>query len=420
MFIDLVKITIVSGNGGNGVVAFRREKHVPLGGPSGGDGGRGGDIIFKADPNKATLLDLRFHKRIVAENGGNGKTKKMHGANGSDVIVKVPLGTILKDSISGIVLADLTRVNQQEIVLSGGKGGFGNHHFASSRNSAPEFSEKGENGKARDITVELKVLADCGLIGLPSVGKSTILSVVSKARPEIADYPFTTLAPNLGLVEIYDQTFVMADLPGLIEDAHIGKGLGIQFLKHIERCRVLVHVLDMSRESPIDDFETINAELEFYNINLLQRPMIIVANKMDADNAEENLGKLRLKYPSQPIYPIIALINEGITPLLVKIAEFLATNIEVVDVVRTDEEVVYKYTAPEQIKITKEGEGRFRVSGYDIERLVERNDLNNEASLLRVIRKFKAFDLDKKLRLAGVKHGDTVIILDFVFDFIEE
>ena len=246
MFIDRVKIHVKAGKGGDGMTAFRREKYVPLGGPSGGDGGRGGNVVFEADSNKTTLLDLRYNKRLAAQNGGNGKIKKMHGADGADLIIKVPLGTIVKDANSGILLADLTKNKQQAIIAKAGKGGRGNFRFRTSKNTAPKYSELGAPGEERDIQVELKLLADVGLVGFPSVGKSTLLSVVSKAKPEIAAYHFTTIVPNLGMVQVPDgRSFVMADLPGLIEGAAQGKGLGHEFLRHIERCRVIVHVVDM-------------------------------------------------------------------------------------------------------------------------------------------------------------------------------
>ncbi|MPM53450.1 GTPase Obg [bioreactor metagenome] len=268
MFIDKVTLSIKAGRGGDGIVAYRREKYVPLGGPAGGDGGRGGNVIFMVDTNKSTLLDLRYNRLIVADDGERGKPKKMHGADGIDYVVRVPLGTLVKDIKSDRIIADLTHVDQQVIVAAGGKGGLGNYHFMSSRNTAPDFCENGELGEEKDVIVELKLLADAGLVGFPSVGKSTFLSVVSAARPEIADYPFTTIVPNLGVVKVADgRSFVLADLPGLIEGAHQGKGLGYQFLKHIERCRVIIHIIDMGAEDgrdPINDYEVINNELRAY------------------------------------------------------------------------------------------------------------------------------------------------------------
>ena len=325
-FVDQVKVHIQAGNGGNGVVSFRHEKYVAYGGPFGGDGGKGGDVIFEADPGMTTLLDLRFHRKIKAKPGENGKTKKMHGANGDDKIVKVPLGTLVKREDTGQILADLTQPGQQQIVAYGGKGGRGNFHFKSSRNTAPKFAEDGKPGDQYDCIVELRVLADVGLVGYPSVGKSTFLDAVSRAHPQIADYPFTTLAPNVGVVQVDDgRSFILADLPGLIEGASQGKGLGHQFLRHIERCRVILHVLDMGREDPIQDYRVINEELKSYQLRLLERPQIVVANKMDEELAEENLKKFKEAYPDVLVFETITLLHEGLMPVLKKAADLLAT-----------------------------------------------------------------------------------------------
>jgi len=322
-FIDKVKLKLKAGNGGNGLVAFKREKYNPLGGPTGGDGGNGGSIIFKVDTNKSTLLDLRFSKMIRAQDGENGKTNNMFGASRDDVIIKVPLGTIVKDLDSDEIVADLNTLESQEVICQGGKGGKGNFHFKSSRNNAPDYATLGTLGQERNVLVELKLLADVGLVGLPSVGKSTLLSVVSNARPEIADYPFTTLKPQLGMVKVGDSSFVMADLPGLIEGASEGKGLGHEFLKHIERCRLIIHILDMGHDDPINDYEVINEELKRYPGNLSQRPQIVLANKMDMDNAEENLKKFREKYPDVEVFEAITLINEGLEPVLYRAKDML-------------------------------------------------------------------------------------------------
>ena len=290
MFVDQVKVNVKAGNGGNGIVSFRHEKYVAYGGPFGGDGGKGGDVIFEADPNMITLMDLRYHRKIKATPGENGKTKKMHGANGQDTIVKVPLGTIVKHADTGQIVADLTQPHQQQIVAHGGRGGRGNYHFKSSRNTAPKYAEDGKPGEEFDCIVELRVLADVGLVGFPSVGKSTFLDAVSRAHPEIGDYPFTTRAPNVGVVETKDgRSFILADLPGLIEGASQGKGLGHEFLKHIERCRVILHVIDMGGEEgrdPVQDYKIINDELGSYQMRLLERPQIVVVNKMDLDAAK--------------------------------------------------------------------------------------------------------------------------------------
>ncbi|NLD26739.1 MAG: GTPase ObgE, partial [Acholeplasmataceae bacterium] len=296
MFIDDVTLVVKAGKGGDGAVSFRHEKFVEKGGPYGGDGGKGGSIIFVGDEGLTTLLDFQYQKRITAPNGENGMTKNCFGKDGKDVYLRVPVGTVVTDISLGVVIADITRHNQEVVIAKGGKGGRGNSHFATPRISAPEFAEQGEPGEEREIRIELKILADVGLVGFPSVGKSTLISVLSAARPKIANYPFTTLVPNLGVVRVKDgRSFVMADLPGLIEGASQGAGLGFQFLKHIERTRVLVHILDMGVEErdPYQDYLIINQELENYNPKLLLRPQIIVCNKMDLPAAEEKLQRLR-------------------------------------------------------------------------------------------------------------------------------
>lgn len=299
MFIDEVKLEVIAGSGGDGCTAFRREKYVAMGGPFGGDGGRGSDIIFKVDTGLHTLIDLRYMKKIKGMKGENGTGKNMNGKNASDVIVKVPQGTVISDFETGLVIADLKDVDSEFIVAHGGRGGYGNTHFKTISNPAPNFSENGEPGEERTLKLELKLLADVGLVGLPSVGKSTILSKVSHAKPKIADYHFTTLTPNLGVVKTSDnRSFVMADLPGLIEGAHTGAGLGDRFLKHIERTKVIAHVVDMSGiegRDPYNDFILINKELESFNKKLAKKPMIVIANKMDMPESKKNLDNLKDK-----------------------------------------------------------------------------------------------------------------------------
>ena len=328
MFVDQVKVFIKAGNGGDGIVSFRHEKYVAYGGPFGGDGGKGGDVIFEADPGMTTLLDLRYHRRLIAQNGEKGKNKRMHGANGDNKIVKVPLGTIVKRAYDGMIVADLTEPWQQQVVAKGGRGGRGNCHFKSARNTAPKYAESGKEGEEYDAIVELRTLADVGLVGFPSVGKSTFLEAVTRARPEIGDYPFTTITPNVGVVQTKDgRSFILADLPGLIEGASEGKGLGHQFLKHIERCRVIIHVLDMGGEEgrdPVQDYKIINDELKNYQLRLLERPQIVVANKMDLEHAEENLKRFKEAYPDVPVYETTTIIHEGLDPVLRKAADLLA------------------------------------------------------------------------------------------------
>ena len=425
MFIDRVKLNLKAGKGGNGIVSFRREKYVPFGGPSGGDGGDGGNIVFVADSHKSTLLDLRYNKIIKAQVGENGKTKKMHGARAADVIIKVPVGTLVKRIDTDVIVADLTTVGQEAIIAKGGRGGRGNYHFMSSRNTAPDFAELGEPGDDIDVLVELRLLADVGLVGFPSVGKSTLLSVVSKARPEIAAYHFTTIIPNLGVVEVGDgRSFVMADLPGLIEGASQGKGLGLQFLRHIERCRVIVHVLDMGSEEnrdPLLDYEVINQELEQYDYDLLRRPQIVVANKMDLDAAKENLTRFKEKYPEVPIFPTTTIIHEGIQPLLYAIADLLAVTDEFPLREMVERQgVVYKFVEEEpDFEIKNLGNGRFQVTGNKMFRLVSMTDFANESGLMRFSHQLRTMGLDDALRKAGAQDGDMIQLFEYEFEFVE-
>ena len=421
-FIDKVKLKLKAGNGGNGIVAFKREKYNPLGGPSGGDGGSGGSIIFKVDTNKSTLLDLRFSKMIRAQDGENGKGNNMYGASRDDVIVKVPLGTVVKDLDLDEVIADLNTLDSEEVICQGGKGGKGNYHFKSSRNNAPDYCTLGTPGEERNVLVELKLLADVGLVGLPAVGKSTLLSVVSNARPEIADYPFTTLKPQLGMVKAGDSSFVMADLPGLIEGASEGRGLGHEFLKHIERCRLIIHVLDMGHEDPIKDFEVINEELKKYPGNLYERPQIVLANKMDLDNAQENLEAFKKKYPDIEIFEAITLINEGLMPVLYKAAEMLKElpQFPLYDPNKAENKVVYKYEETKPFEIFNEGNGVWRVEGDKIERLFRSTNFKDDDSVLRFSRALSKMKLDEALRERGCKNGDQVFIQDYSFDFMDD
>lgn len=427
MFIDRVKVHVKAGKGGDGIVSFRREKYVPLGGPSGGDGGNGGNVVFEVDEGRSTLLDLRYNKKMVAQNGENGKTKKMHGAAGKDYIVKVPQGTIVKDAATGRILADLTRHGQQEIIAKGGKKGRGNFHFKSSKNTAPQYSELGAPGEEKDILVELKLLADVGLVGFPSVGKSTLLSVVSKARPEIAEYHFTTITPNLGMVQVPDgRSFVMADLPGLIEGASAGKGLGHQFLRHIERCRVIIHIVDMGSNDgrdPIEDYRIINEELANYEYRLLERPQIVLANKMDLDPAQENLERFKKAYPDVQVFETTTIIAEGLDAVLYKAADLLEVTPQFPlhsDEDEQSEGVLYKFE-PEEVPFTVHnlGNGRWEVRGEEIERAFKMSKLENEEDIMRFARKMRKMNVDQVLRDAGCQDGDIVGICDVEFNFVE-
>ena len=423
-FIDQTTLTLKAGKGGDGIVAFRREAHVPLGGPFGGDGGKGGSVIFEVDTHKSTLLDLRYQRLIAAQNGENGKTKKMHGADGEDKVVKVPLGTIVKDLSDGRISADLTHPGQKAIIARGGAGGRGNFRFKTPRNPAPDFAEPGEEGQTLEVEVELKLLADVGLVGFPSVGKSTSLSVVSAAKPQIADYPFTTLVPNLGVVNVGDgRSFVLADMPGLIEGASLGKGLGHEFLKHIERTRVLIHVIDMSGESgrnPVEDYEIINNELASYKFGLMQRPQVIVANKMDGDDAEKNLEAFRKKYPDLAVYPTTALIAEGLKEVIYKVADLLDVT---ADFPLTDEEnvgVLYKYTPePDPFTIRNLGNGKWSLEGDEINKLFKRTDFEDEQQALAFALALKRMGVDDAMREKGVQPNDSIFIGDYVFEFTE-
>ena len=424
-FIDKAKIYVKAGKGGDGAVAFRREAYVPKGGPAGGDGGKGGSIIFEATTSLTTLLDLRYKREYKARSGENGMPKKMHGCDAEDMIIRVPVGTQVINAATNKTMADLVRDGQRAVIAKGGRGGRGNARFATSRNPAPQICERGEPGEEFDLIVELKLLADVGLVGFPSVGKSTMLSVVSKAKPEIADYPFTTIVPNLGVVQVPDgRSFVMADLPGLIEGASEGKGLGHQFLRHIERCRVIVHIVDMASmemRDPVEDYKTINEELGQYKYRLLERPQVVVANKMDMDGAEENLARFKEAYPELEVYPVCTIIHEGVDAVLYKVADLLETtpDFRMEDEEEQENSVVYTYENPKKIdfEIHNEGNGYWYVTGKKIERIVAMTAFNSDDAYKRFALKMRNIGLDEALREAGVKNGDTVTILDYSFDF---
>ena len=350
----------------------------------------------------------------------------MSGASKDDEIIYVPLGTIIKDITNDEILADLTSPDESVVICKGGKGGKGNHHFATSRNSAPEYARIGETGEEKEVIVELKLLADVGLVGFPSVGKSTILSVVSNARPEIADYPFTTLTPQLGLVKVDDYSFVMADLPGLIEGASEGKGLGLQFLKHIERCRLIVHVLDMQGgnedRDPLNDYEIINNELKTYPGSLDKRIQIVVCNKMDEEIAEENLKRFKNKYPDIEVFLTTAIINEGLKPLLYRIKDILIETpyIPLYDEEKRNQKVIYTYEKVQDFIIKNEGNGVFRIEGEKIERLFNQVNFDDEESVIRFSRSLSNMKVDDALREKGCKHGDRVYIKNYGFDFVDD
>ena len=434
MFLDEVKIFVRSGDGGNGLVAFRREKYVPKGGPAGGDGGRGANVVFIVDEGLRTFMDYRYQKKFVAPNGENGMSKGMHGRKSKDLYLKVPPGTVIRDTDTGEVLADLVEHEQEVIVARGGRGGRGNCRFATPSNPAPEIAENGEPGEERNLTLELKLMADVGLVGFPSVGKSTLLSITSKAKPKIADYHFTTLAPNLGVVETKDhRSFVMADLPGLIEGASQGVGLGHQFLRHIERTKVIVHVVDMSAtdgRDPHEDYKIINQELGEYNMRLLERQQIVVANKMDIPAAQENLEEFKSKLAADgeevDIVEISAFTRTNVDNLLYKISDILdSTDPNMLYELDTEEEsmenrVLYKHKPKDEtFKITRDDTGAYVVSGPGIERAFLMTDFNRDASVRRFAQQMRSMGVDDALRERGCKNGDTVKILKGEFEFVE-
>lgn len=422
MFVDEVIIKVKAGNGGDGCTAFRREKYIPDGGPFGGNGGRGANIIFETDLGLRTLLDLRYQKLIRAPKGANGEGKNKNGKGASDVIIKVPLGTTVKDMDTGLIIADLTKNGDSVIVAKGGRGGRGNTAFATATNPAPNFSEHGEPGEEKTLKVELRLLADVGFVGMPSVGKSTILSKISASKPKIAAYHFTTLNPNLGVVKTIDgRTFVAADLPGLIKGASLGEGLGDKFLKHIQRTRVIAHIIDMSGlegRDPLEDYETINEELKDFDEKLILKPQVVIANKMDLEGAKENLERFKKKY-NVPVYEVSAITNKGLDKVLVKIADELDKIKE--EPLFSDEafesHVLYKFKKEQPFTITRDND-IYVVKGKEIEKLFHMTKFTDEGAV-RFARKLRAMGIDDKLLEMGAKYGDKVQIEDLIFEFKE-
>ncbi|HEY0827732.1 MAG TPA: GTPase ObgE, partial [Bacilli bacterium] len=415
-----------------GIVAFRREKYVAEGGPAGGDGGRGGNVIFKVDSGMSTLMDFRYQKHFKADKGIRGKNKTMHGANADHMVVKIPPGTIIYDDNTHEVIADMTKNGQEVIVAQGGRGGRGNARFATPKNPAPEIAENGEEGQERWIYLELKVIADVGLVGYPSVGKSTLLSIVSAATPKIADYHFTTLSPNLGVVDVGDgRSFVMADLPGLIEGAHEGIGLGHEFLRHVERTRVIVHVIDMSGlegRDPYEDWIKINEELFLFNPLLAERHQVIVANKMDLPESAENLRRFREilmdKQQQLSIFPISAVTKQGIQEVLYKVADILAsiTTVPVAEeAAEGTERITYRLNKRDEgeFTVSKENEG-FVVESPSIEKLIKRTNFSSREAVLRFSRIIRKMGVDEELRKLGAVHGQMIRIGDYEFEFDEK
>lgn len=423
MFIDEVVLDLIAGSGGNGCMAFRREKYIEMGGPYGGNGGKGADVIFMVDEGLNTLLDLRYKKQIKGDKGENGLGKGMHGANAEDIIVKVPLGTVITDVDTGLVIADLTKKEDKVVVAKGGRGGRGNMAFATHSNPAPSFCENGEPGEIRRVKVELKLLADVGLVGMPSVGKSTIISMISASKPKIAAYHFTTLTPNLGVVRAsQNRTFVVADLPGLIKGASLGEGLGDKFLRHIERTRVIAHVIDMSGfegREPYEDYVTINEELRNFNEKIMEKPQIIIANKMDIEGAEENLKKFQEKVDAT-IYQVSAASNKGLDKVIDALADMLDTiqKQPLYEPEKFESHVLYKFEEKEPFTVTRDNR-TWVVKGDTVEKLLRMTKFNSDESVLRFSNKLRKLGVDDKLRELGAVEGDTVRILDFEFDFKE-
>lgn len=423
MFVDEVEIRVEAGNGGDGCTAFRREKFVPLGGPYGGNGGHGSDIIFKVDEGLHTLLDLRYQKLIKGKKGENGRGKNQHGKGAEPVVIKVPMGTVVTDLDTGLILADLSKAGQEEVIAKGGRGGRGNTAFKTQTNTAPDYSENGEEGEKKNLKVEVKMLADVGLVGLPSVGKSTIISMVSRSKPKIAAYHFTTLHPNLGVVRASDgRSFVMADLPGLIEGASKGEGLGDKFLKHIERTKVIAHVIDMSASEgrdPYDDYILINKELEAFNEKLIKKPKIIIANKMDLEQSKENLEKFKKQVGDVEIFEVSAATNTGLQKVVDRLADLVdeAPNNPLYDDSQIESHVLYKFKKEEPFLITRDDDGTWAIQGKEVERIFKMTKFSSDEAAYKFAKKLSRMGIDQKLEELGAEEGDQVRILDFYFDY---
>ena len=421
MFVDEVEIKVEAGDGGDGCTAFRREKYIEMGGPYGGNGGHGADIVFKVDEGLHTLLDLRYQKIIKGAKGENGRGKNQHGKGAEPLIVKVPQGTVVTDLDTGLIIADLSKKNQQEIIAKGGRGGRGNTAFKTQTNTAPDYSERGEEGERKTLKIEVKMLADVGLVGLPSVGKSTIISMISRSKPKIAAYHFTTLVPNLGVTKASDgRSFVVADLPGLIEGASQGEGLGDKFLRHIERTRVIAHVIDMSgseMRDPYEDYLLINNELKEFDPKLLEKPQIIIANKMDLPTSKENLQKFKEKVNCE-IYEVSAATNKGHKKVVDRLADLLDTlpvN-PLYDESQIESHVLYKFKKETPFTISREDD-IWVISGKEVERIFKMTKFSSEEAIYRFAKKLRRMGIDDKLEELGAEEGDQVRILDFYFDY---
>ncbi|MGN1372333.1 MAG: GTPase ObgE [Candidatus Coprovivens sp.] len=425
MFVDEVIIKVIAGKGGDGCTSFRREKFIPLGGPNGGNGGKGSDIIFQVEKGLKTLVDLKYKKIIKGEKGVNGKGSNRHGAKAEDVIVKVPEGTTLIDEETGLVICDLVNDGDSFVVCHGGRGGRGNKAFATQEDPAPNMSEFGEPGEERIVKCELKVLADVGLVGMPSVGKSTILSLISGASPKIAAYHFTTLNPNLGVVRLKDdRAFVMADLPGLIEGASEGAGLGEKFLKHAMRTKVIAHVLDMGSfegRDPLEDYRIIRKELESYDSKLARKPELVIANKMDLPEALDNLHRFKREYPDIPIVEVSAMELTGIDEMVIKLADMLdiVETEPIYDENKYESHIIYKFNNEKPYTITRDDKGVWIIKGAEIEKLFKMTKFFEDEGARRFARKLRGMGVEEELERLGAQRGDDVQILDFMFTFKE-
>ena len=425
MFIDEVTIKLIAGKGGDGCTSFRREKFVPLGGPDGGNGGKGSDIIFKVEKGLKTLVDLKYAKIIKGTKGVNGKGSNKHGANADNIIIKVPEGTTLIDDETGLVICDLVNDGDEFVVCHGGRGGRGNKAFATQEEPAPKMSEYGEPGEERIVKCELKVLADVGLVGMPSVGKSTTLSLISGANPKIASYHFTTLSPNLGVVKLKDnRSFVMADLPGLIEGASEGAGLGEKFLKHAMRTKLIAHVIDMGSfegRDPIEDYKVIRKEIESYNDKLAKKKEIIIANKMDLPDALDNLEKFKKEFPDKEIILLSAINNDGLDKMIIRLADLLETieDEPIYEDEKLESHVIYKFKNEKPYTISRDDSGVWILKGAEIEKLLKMTKFQEDESVQRFARKLRGMGVDDELERLGAQKGDDVQILDFMFTFKE-
>lgn len=424
MFVDEVTLKVIAGKGGDGCMSFRREKCVPMGGPDGANGGKGADIIFSVDPGLKTLLDLKYQKIIKGQKGENGKGSNRTGKKAEDVIIKVPQGTVVYDTLTNLVIADLVKPGDSAIIVHGGRGGRGNKSFASQNNTAPKISEYGEPGEERIIKCELRMIADVGFIGMPSVGKSTLLSMISSSKPKIAEYHFTTLTPNLGVVKLKDyRTFIVADLPGLIENASNGAGLGLKFLKHAMRTRILAHIIDMGSSEgrdPIQDFKIIRNEINNYSEKLARKKEIVIANKMDLPEAENNLKNFKKAFPDLKVFPVSAINNEGISELLNEVANMI-DEIDSDNAIDNDEmesHVLYKFTNEKPYTIHNDN-GVWKIEGKEIERIFKMTKFTEDESVIRFGRILKKMGIEDELEKMGAVRGDEVQILDYLFIFKE-